>query len=41
MLIALTAYQGRAGDRNDLAWPGAQMVMDAIAARKLPCQADS
>ena len=32
MPIALTAYQGRAGDRNDLAWPGAQMVMEAIAA---------
>lgn len=26
MPIALTAYQGRAGDRDDLAWPGALMV---------------
>lgn len=31
--IGITAYQGRAGDRNDLAWPGALMVAAALASR--------
>jgi arginase len=31
--LALTVFQGRAGDRNDLAIPGARSVIDALAAR--------
>lgn len=31
MPLSLTAYQGRAGDRNDLAWPGALMVAQAVS----------
>jgi arginase/N-omega-hydroxy-L-arginine amidinohydrolase len=30
---ALTVFQGRAGDRNDLGIPGARSVIDALAAR--------
>ena len=33
MPIALTAYQGRAGDHNDLAMPGAVLLAQAIGAR--------
>lgn len=31
--IGLTTYQGRAGDRNDLAWPGARKVAEALSSR--------
>lgn len=31
MPISITAYQGRAGDRNDLAWPGALMIAEAVS----------